>query len=531
MKIYELKYDTLMRAFKAGVRSLELNYRILDDLNVFPVPDGDTGINMLSTIKPSFNAVIDSNCSDISEITTLLKKHITNNSRGNSGFILARFFYGFSQLIEKHSSITADRFIEGFDSGSYLARTSLLSPVEGTMITIIAAMADSMKESESMNIIRLLEDSLKAARAALFETPKMLPALAKAGVIDSGALGFIVLIEGMLDGICDKSVKQESEDDYRFDPDPNVVVDTNHLDFRFCTELIVENKDRLPTNGLKGFLMDNGDSVALMNEDQVLKIHIHTNDPDSIIKELKPFGNLINSKIEDMHDQIKQTYRIDKEHGSFSVLAIIPGSGFIKLFEELDATDFIQHGANLPASGEILEAIERIENENIIVLPNDKNIFPAVSLAKEETEKNILILPTTNVVQGITAMYNYNDMESLQENFKSMSESIGYARCLKAYKSIKNSSYGNVEIAENDYFVVDGDEVLSTDKSLVSSVVETLKGIDLSDKGSLTFYHNDDFDDSLISEIEEGINGLNESIEVEVIYGGQKKSILIISIE
>jgi len=535
MKIETIGHKALRKSLKAGNDYLELNYKILDNLNVFPVPDGDTGVNMVFTMKSAVEAITRNEYSTIADICKLLNKHVTNDSRGNSGFVLARFFNGFSQVVEKHDFITPDILVQGFKNGSYLSKTSLLTPVEGTILTIISSMADSMAEVKSNNIIDYLNAALASAKRKIFDTPKLLPVLAKAGVVDSGGLGFIFIIDGMLKGLMDKEIIHEDENRYRFKPDLSINDEASHKpDFKFCTELIVETVKEPPMDELRQFLAENGDSIALMNDEAVLKLHIHTNWPDKIIGELKSFGNIVQSKIENMRQQGAENFRAPSKtdkHEEISILAIIPGSGFETIFEELEATDFIIHSVDLPSSGDLLEAINKIENNTVIILPNDKNIIPAGTMARDQSQKNIFVLPTENVVQGITAMYGFSATDSPGENIKNMTDCKDLATCLKVYKSVKDSVYGDTKIRENDYFIIKGDEILSTESSLTRAITGALKRIELSDKGSISFYHNDEFDVSTVEKVETCITELNPYIEIETIFGGQKKCVLIISVE
>jgi len=537
MKIKAIGCSELKRSLKAGYDYIALNAGILDNLNVFPVPDGDTGINMYSTLKSGIEAIIHNGCSSIADVFNLLNEHATNDSRGNSGFILARFFKGFALVVGENEVITGSSLSQGFENGSYLAKSSLLTPVEGTMITIIFNMAESMAGLLSDNILDYFIHALKSAREKIFETPKLLPVLAKAGVVDSGGLGFIFLIEGMLRGLIDEEIILEQETDYRFKPDPSIQDNTlKRLSFRFCTELTVEkNKNKkdkeIALNNFRALLEENGDSIGLINEEKIMKLHIHTNVPQKIVKETEEYGTIIKLKIDDMSEQLNLNFRVMQEHEELSILSIIPGSGFKRIFEDLEAAGFLEYSVNLPSSGEILEAIEQVEGDNIIILPNDKNILPAAKLAKERSKKNIYVLPTENVVQGITALYNFSEADSSQQNIKNMSEGMELGICLEVYKSVKDTLYGKTSIKKNDYFVVRGNELLSTDTCLIKSVSRAIRRFDLSEKTSISLFYSDEVNPALLTELEENIKKVNALIEVESIYGGQRNCFFIISIE
>jgi DAK2 domain fusion protein YloV len=540
MTLERIDYKSLIKSLQSGYDYLKLNYKILDNLNVFPVPDGDTGINMLNTMKPAVDLVKDclnnGNCTGISDVTDALNEALTKNSRGNSGFILAQFFLGLSQAVSDKEYITNDILMQGFNKGSYLSKTSLLNPVEGTMITIIHSMAESMNNRGSRNnpdnIIESLDTALKTAKEKIFETPKLLPILAKAGVVDAGALGFIFFIDGMLRGLTDKKAEMEEENNYRFEPDLSINANVEkELCFKYCVEMTVENIKKVPEDDLKTFLKDNGNSIALLAEKEVIKLHIHTNEPDKVMEKMKGYGDITKTKIENMQEQVDNVLDSMKEQEDISILAIIPGSGFKDIYNDFGVNDFLEYKVNLPSSGEILEALDNLSNHNIIILPNNKNIVPAAMLAKEQSEKNVAIVRTNNVIQGLAALYSFSEVDSSEENLRNMSESIQLSICLMAYKSIKDSTFADVKINENDYFVVDGDELLSTNASLQGAVINALKKMDLTDKAIVTLYYQSENDKSIIEQLKNSMKEFNEALEVEIKYGGQEKAVLIISVE
>ena len=532
MKIESIGMPELKRSLKASADYLSLNTDILDNLNVFPVPDGDTGLNMLSTLKPAVQALLEDGAGGCSSAWELLSEQANRHSRGNSGFILACFLRGFARQLDAGGRITPKLVRRGFGSGSYAARASLLSPVEGTMITIISAMAESMAENKTSDIPELLFSAVQRAKEALFETPKLLPVLARAGVVDAGALGFIFVVEGMRRGLVGAELDSEEEQQYRFEPDPSIPETAQEsLHYRYCTELTVEKNGELPWRELKSFLQQLGDSIALVQEERYLKLHIHTNTPERISARMSELGTIVRSKVEDMAEQVNAGIERLQDHETLSVLAVIPGSGFESIFHDLEAACCLCYGQRLPSCGEILEVLERMPGENIIVLPNEKNIIPAAKLAKEASAKNVFLLPTENVVQGITALYGFTEEDSPQQNLRSMTENIGLALCLKAYRSRRDSRYGEVIIRAGDYFLLRGEQVLAVDASLTAALKRALAGLDLEAAGSVSLYYSDEFDTDLVPGIERSILALHDSLSVEVHRGGQSNALLIVAVE
>jgi len=532
MKIEAIGVPELKRSLKAAADYLFLNTRILDNLNVFPVPDGDTGMNMLSTLKPAVEALPDEGTGSCATAWELLSEQANRHSRGNSGFILACFIRGFSRALDTSRIITAELLRRGFDSGSYAARSSLLSPVEGTMITIITAMVEAMEVSESKDIVELLRTALARGREKIFETPRMLPVLARAGVVDAGGLGFIFVVEGMMRGLLGAELGSEEEQDYRFEPDLTIPeLEEGNSSFRYCTELTVEKNGELSWPELKRFLEQRGDSIALVREKDYLKLHIHTDVPGEIRARMADLGTIVGSKIDDMAEQINVRFKTLQEHETLSVLAIVPGAGFKRIFSDLEAAACLEYAGSLPSCGEILEVLEAMASENIIVLPNEKNIIPAATLAQEASGKNVFLLPTENVVQGITALYGFSEEDPPQQNIRSMGQSIGLATCLKVYRSVRDSRYGSAQIKKQDFFILCGEEVLAAGASLVETVERGLAKLDLSGAGCVSFYYNDAFDRANMSELEERILRMQDALTVELHYGGQTNSLLILSVE
>jgi DAK2 domain fusion protein YloV len=536
MKIETLGIAEMKRCLRAALDTLTLNAPLLDNLNVFPVPDGDTGINMLSTLKPAVEAVLGDGVAGLGSAWELLSEQANRNSRGNSGFILARFLSGFARRIGDCPALTADLLSQGFHSGSYAARASLLAPVEGTMITIIAAMSEAMAATPSADLLERLQAALVRAEEQLFETPRQLPVLARAGVVDAGALGFIFFVEGIERGLINTAVRTADEAAYRFAPDPTAGVSAGGRDglgYRYCTELTVTRREgeEIDREALKGFLEARGDSIAFVAEEGYVKLHIHTDSPQEIAARMAELGEVTASKVDDMAEQLNTGFKALQEHEELTVLAIIPGPGFRQVFSDLEAAAFLEYGERLPSSGEIYKALEEIEGENIIVLPNDKNILPAASLARDESDKNVYVLPTANVVEGITALYGFSAQDAPAEAIRSMEESASLARCLKVYRSSRDARYGRVRIRKDDYFLVQGEEVLATGPSLLESVTQGLAVLDLEDAGCVSCYYNGDLDAALLPRLEAGLRGLREGLALEILYGGQKNCLLIIAVE
>jgi DAK2 domain fusion protein YloV len=524
--------EGLKEALLKGAEYLSANQRILDNLNVFPVPDGDTGANMVATLQAGIRALGDSAVSSIGDISRCMKDELLRNSRGNSGFIIAWFFSGFFSVVERYERLTKDGLHEGFAAGAYQVNSSLFTPVEGTMITIIASMTRALRDCASLDLGGCLREALSAGRESLFDTPRMLPLLAKAGVVDSGALGFIFIVEGMLRGLAKEEVAAEREDSYRFKPDPGALRNWEPLpEHRYCTEVYVaEPRDR-DEDALRGFLRERGSSIALVWDPRFIKLHIHTDDPEGILRRLGDFGTIERSKVEDMREQVELLSAREKQDCECSVLACVPGPGFVEVFEGLGAAACLSYGRELPSAGAILEALSELEAPAVILLPNNGNILPAALLARELCGKEVSILPTRNVVEGIAAAYGYSENESMRENLRGMEDCRGLAESLLVYRSASSSAFGELLIPEGHYFALRGDAVLAMDEELPKALLEALEAAGAAGKANIVLYTGEGFDASLLPAIEEGIAALNPALEIEIREGGQPRELLIISLE
>jgi len=524
--------EGLRRAFARGAEHLGRNQSLLDKLNVFPVPDGDTGANMVATLQAGVRALGDGPVASMAEVSSLMREELLRSSRGNSGFIVAWFFNGFLGAAERYEHLTGDALIEGFSHGSYQARASLFTPVEGTMITIIAAMTGALVECAGMDPGSCLRHALAAGRVSLFETPRMLPLLAKAGVVDAGALGFILIIEGMLNGLTNETFPPELEAAYRFRPDPRALLDWTPLpDYRYCTEVLIDKPAGVDDPSLRAFLAASGNSIALVVDPGFIKLHIHTDDPDSILRKLGEFGAIASSKVEDMHEQVAATAARPDEVEACAILACVPGDGFEEVFAGLGVTHCLRYGKELPTAGAILDAISEIEAPSIIILPANGNIIPSATVARDLCGRDAVVVATRNVVEGIAASYGYSENDPLEVNARNMKDCVGLAKSLSVYQSASSSVFGEQEIPEGSYFTMLGNDVLSIGEDAAGTVLEALAAVITGDTCDLTCYTGENFDSSILPAIEAGVHTLDPSLRMETLRGGQPRELLIISIE
>lgn len=532
---------------------LETNYDILNNLNVFPVPDGDTGTNMLSTFEAGVRA-IRSNTGDgatLKGIAERMNAELIRSSRGNSGFILARFFHGFFESADGLDELAPENLAAGFAAGLYQVHISLFSPVEGTMITVIRAMSESLRTSAGVPaptapaIAGMLEHALEAGRKALADTPRLLPILARAGVLDSGALGFIFLIEGFRRGLTGEPAVREREENYRFTPLPkaagtntgadtatdsaaDISVDTRF--FSYCTEVSVNRVRNFSKEKISRYLEERGNSIALVCEEGFLKLHIHTNQPREIIEHMKTIGTVEHVKIDNLNEQVSRYAAADPD-ADCAVLAFIPGEGYREIFASLGVNHCILYTSHLPSMGEILEYIEGIPEQNVIVLPNNKNILPAVLPAAESTVKHVSVIHTGTILQGLNAAYGYSANDCLSDNVSNMKDCLDLATGIYLYQSVMESGFDGRVIHPGEYFALCDENLSATGRDLAEVTLESIRTSGTCGAANITFFYQD-------AEVLEKIRALEDTLaeefdnpEIEYLFGGQHRETLIISLE
>ncbi|MDP3178159.1 MAG: DAK2 domain-containing protein [Spirochaetaceae bacterium] len=529
--------EELRKALLAGADYLELNHRILDNLNVFPVPDGDTGTNMLATYGAAVRELEGIEAESLSQIADLLVHRLELNSRGNSGFIISSFLGGFLRSAATFDLLDAGRLAQAFSTGLYRTCNDLFCPVEGTMITVIRSMLEAIEASDDPIFASTLRAAVEEGRRSVFRTPELLPVLAKAGVVDSGALGFVFIMEGWIRGFLGEAPAEEREGDYRFEPAGSGGGWDQVPVYRYCTEVTLERRagdsiarDGIADGELRSFLSARGDSLALMSEGSVLKLHMHTNEPREVIEYLSRYGRIEREKVEDMLEQMALSPR-GAEESDCCVLSFVPGPGFAPIFADLGAGLCIEYGKDLPAAGEILDSLRAVRETGVIILANNKNILPACLVAKEKSPKRVAILPTGDVVQGIAAMYGFSANDTMSANVANMRDCVSMARCLLVYKCAKDAVFDGAVMRKGEYFAQGGGAVVAVGASLAACALKAIQASGVGGIMNLTLYYKDGIGGGELDRIRDGVLAMNGKVEIEAVRGEQYREELIISLE
>jgi DAK2 domain fusion protein YloV len=528
-----MKVNRLISSLEGGLEYFKANYHTIDNLNVFPVPDGDTGVNMLLTFQPAIEAIQTKEEKTFETVLGILQETCTMNSRGNSGFILSRFISGFSEVILEKGDITPTILTEAFSHGNYISRTSVSTPREGTMLSVFDAISHAMGKADSKTVLDHLSLAVKAGREEVFVSPEKLPVLKKAGVVDSGALGFVFILDGIRRKMAGEGIVIENEADYRFEPDEDSnIEELMEISHRYCTELTIRRDDMNIEKDLEAYLNEVGDSVALLINDDIIKLHVHTNDPDEVIEELSVYGQIEKKKIEDMQKQIEEEFARFRHENEIGVLALVPGEGFRAILHDFEPDlDVLVYGKNLPKTGDILNHVNQMPYEVIIVLANDKNIIPAVQLVKSETSKHIEIFPSKNVIQGVAAIMGFVKNASWEENLSQMTSSMELVDSISVYQSVKDSKFAGIEIPKEHYFAVMNGEVVAVHEAFDPVVISAINGADPDERMTISLYYNDKIDPERLEPISKELQESFDELEFDIRYGGQHTALLLIGLE
>lgn len=528
-----LKIEDLKKAMQSASNNLFNNKERIDALNVFPVPDGDTGSNMATTFQKSMEIVLNEKHTSIKTFVESLSKNMLMNARGNSGVILSQIFKGLASTWAKYDELKVENIIEGFLNAKKNAYSSVLKPVEGTILTVIRETYEElakMKITTKTNIGDVFKKAEEAAKNSVKNTPNLLPLLKEVGVVDSGGEGLLMVIKGF-NSFISKGKKIEIDFD---STRPLSVVENTEVysgEFGYCTELIIDIKS------VKGFskrkfvaqIEKMGNSVVVVNDKNILKLHIHTKKPGKILDVCQKVGEFLKIKIENMTEQANSTKSNVEGIKNFEVAKQAPkkqnaiiscnsGSGFLSIMNELGC-DFIIDGGNTnnPSAKDIIEAIKYVNAENIIILPNNKNtILAAQQASKIESKHNIQIIPTKTQVEGITAIMNYSSELEMKDNTKEINLALKKLVVGEIAKSVKDTKINNVKIKSGSYLMITKEGIIGTkktallaSKALIDKMMKIRKNFEL-----LTIYCGNDSSDLDTKEIEKYVL---EKYDVEVL--------------
>ncbi|WP_376716309.1 DAK2 domain-containing protein [Vagococcus carniphilus] len=531
---------------QAGANRLNQNAEFVNSLNVFPVPDGDTGTNMDLSMTSGAKAVRDSTSEHVGELAGILSKGLLMGARGNSGVILSQIFRGFSKEIVTEEELTAQALADAFKNGVETAYKAVMKPVEGTILTVSrgAAIAAEKKAKNSDDCIEVMEAALKGAKKALAKTPDMLPVLKEVGVVDSGGQGLVFVYEGFFESLSGKVVESDLHQPTPGQMDAMVnaehhrsvsgAVATEDIKFGYCTEIMVRIGEG-PTvdsefdyDTFRNYLNELGDSLLVVADDEIIKVHVHTEQPGEVMNYGQKFGSLIKIKVDNMRVQHETILEHEgapekpKERVPYGVISVAAGNGVQELFRSMGANYIISGGQTMnPSTEDILKAIDAVHAEKVIILPNNKNIFMAADQAAEVSEIPAIVVPSKTISQGMTALLGFNDQVSLEENESAMRDMLEDVVSGQVTTAVRDTSIDGVEITKDDFIgMIEGKIVVSNPDRLEASL-ETLKGMLQDDSEIVTIIIGEDGEQEEAERLEEALMAIDEELEVEIHQGDQ----------
>ena len=544
----------LRRMIISGANELNKNKQLVDSLNVFPVPDGDTGTNMSLTALSASKEMEKSSSLSVEEIARLAANGSLRGARGNSGVILSQLIRGFSKGLEEVSEAGTKELAKACRRGVETAYKAVMKPKEGTILTVARACADAAEKyaEETEDIEVFMTQVLKEGHETLLKTKDMLPILKQADVVDAGGRGLLFILEGAFSAL-DMEEDIEIDDVNQEAPESSYAalssIDNNSITFGYCTEFFINVKNAPDSvlNELKTYLNSIGDSLIVVSDDEVIKIHVHTDHPGLALEKALSFGSLSGLKIDNMREQ--HTNKIDFSEPEQTVTAaaqtepvkeketgfvsISMGSGFTEIFKNIGVDEIIEGGQTMnPSTEEILSAIARIPAKNVIILPNNKNIILAAEQAAKITEgKKVLVLPSKTVPEGIAAMINYNSNEEIDQAFQIMKNSIAAVRTGMVTYAVRDTVIGQEEIKEGDILaMVDGD-IVAVGQDMKKQTQDMVDKLVSSDCDMVSVYYGCDVTEDDAMEIADYIEQNFPDCEVEVQCGNQPIYYYVISAE
>lgn len=542
----------LKKAFLAGAKGLEAKKEWINELNVFPVPDGDTGTNMTMTIMSAAKEVAAIENPTMESLAKAISSGSLRGARGNSGVILSQLFRGFTKEIKTVDQITVTVLANSFVRATETAYKAVMKPKEGTILTVAKGMADKAAElaAETEDIVEFLEKVIEQGDFCLSQTPELLPVLKQAGVVDSGGQGLMQVVKGAFDGLMGKEVDLTVEPAKTISAAGTTTAQTPEADIRFgyCTEFIINVEkayDEKEEQKFKDYLESIGDSIVVVSDEDVVKVHVHTNDPGLAIQKALTYGSLSRMKIDNMReehqeklikDSEKKAAEQKKERGPkkpYGFISVSVGEGLDEIFKGIGADYLIQGGQTMnPSTEDMLNAIDRVHADTIYILPNNKNIILAAEQAKNLVkDKRVIVIPSKTIPQGITAIINFAPDLSPEENQKIMTEEMSKVKTGQITYAVRNTMIDGIEIREGDIMALGDNGILSVGKSIVNTALEALKSMVDEESELVTLYYGNEVKEEEAKELSDKAQELFAGCEIELQAGGQPIYYYLISVE
>ena len=550
----------LRKMFLSGAKNLEIKKNWINELNVFPVPDGDTGTNMTLTIMSAATEVNKLSDASIDELAKAISAGSLRGARGNSGVILSQLLRGFTKVIRDHNEIDGETIALSFQKAVETAYKAVMKPKEGTILTVARAMADKAVQIEDKeNLETFFESVIKEGDETLARTPEMLPVLKEAGVVDSGGQGLMTVLHGAIDAFNGLEIELEFEAPEVHIKSTSEPISTEEIKFGYCTEFIVKLDKEFTEedeDNMKSYLASLGDSLVFVAGDDIVKVHVHTNHPGKAFEKGLEYGQLTRMKVDNMREEHQERlFRSDEVQAArdkerrteeelqaakkeeprkqTAFISVTIGDGLSELFKQLGVDVLIQGGQTMnPSTDDMLNAIAEAHAENVFILPNNKNVILAANQAQElTTDCNVFVIPTKTIPQGITAVVSYVPDKSPEENAADMTEEIESVKTGEVTYAVRDTKIDGVEIKSGDIMGIGDNGILAVGSDVSDVVMKMLEKITDEDSELISIYNGSDYSDEAAEALCERIQEAYPDVDVEVNDGGQPIYYIILSVE
>ena len=539
-----------------GARHLSQNANVVDALNVFPVPDGDTGTNMNLSMTSGAKEVEQIDAANIGKVAQSLSRGLLMGARGNSGVILSQLFRGFGKSIEQKSEINAKEFAAAFQAGVDTAYKAVMKPVEGTILTVAkdAAKKAVLTAQTETDIIKVMEAVVNEAEASLERTPELLPVLKEVGVVDSGGKGLLYVYEGFLaslkgEKLSEKAAALPSLDDLvsaEHHKNAQSHMNTEDIEFGYCTEFMVKldsGKRNFNEDAFRQDLSGFGDSLLVVSDENIAKVHIHAEYPGEVMTYAQKYGSLINMKIENMREQHSAILSQNKQETApaekapadkqpYGIVTVAMGEGIAELFESIGATKVIEGGQTMnPSTEDIVQAIKDANADTVVILPNNSNIVMAANQAADVAGQHVIVIPTKTVPQGMAALLAFNPALGADENEAAMLGAIGEVKSGQITYAVRDTNIDGIDIKKGDFMGILNGKIVETASDQLAAAKKLLAGMIDEDSEIVTVIKGEDAPEEEAEELAAFISETYEDVEVEVHDGKQPLYSYILAVE
>lgn len=572
MEITTINAELFAKMFLAGANNLEAKKEWINELNVFPVPDGDTGTNMSMTIMSAAKEVAAMTDPTMASLAKAISSGSLRGARGNSGVILSQLFRGFTKVIAEYDELNVRIISDAFQKATETAYKAVMKPKEGTILTVAKGMSDKAAElgEETDDLVHFCEEIIKEGDHVLSKTPDMLPVLKQAGVVDSGGQGLMQVLKGAMDALLGKEVDYNIEaaaQPTEKSSSSNSYIDAQaeqEITFTYCTQFLIMLEHPFTEKqemDFKSYLESIGDSIVVVADDEIVKVHVHTNDPGKAMQRGLTYGSLTTIIIENMRlerdekisamkekemqstqtaeqeikamEELAAEEEVQTEEKEMGFISVSIGAGINEIFKGLGVDHIIEGGQTMnPSTEDMLQAIEKVNARNIFILPNNKNIIMAANQAASLTEdKNIIVIPTKTIPQGITALVNYIPDSTPEDNAERMTEEIQLVKTGQVTYAVRDTVIDDKEIRQGDYMGIGDKGILSVGTDMTKTVLTMIAEMIDEDSALLSIYYGEDMDEDSANAIAEKVEASYPDVEVEVHSGGQPIYYYVISVE